>query len=90
MVVSQILRIFADMRTKREKEEARINKEALGVLAGFIIDLAKLVFGGIILSGLLDLSFSKSSMIVSGSVVVVLLLLLWYSLFKRSKRKEGL
>lgn len=72
---------------EKEKEERKIQKEALGKMADFCIDLAKLVFAGIIIAGIIDLSADKVMLVWSGSLVVVLLLISWYLLFKRSKRR---
>ena len=70
-----------------EKEKKQINKEALGKMADFCIDLAKLVFAGIIIAGIIDLSADKVMLVWSGSLVVVLLLVSWYLLFIRSRRR---
>lgn len=68
-----------------EKEKKQINKEALGKMADFCIDLA--VFAGIIIAGIIDLSADKVMLVWSGSLVVVLLLVSWYLLFIRSRRR---
>ena len=56
-------------------------------MADFCIDLAKLVFAGIIIAGIIDLSADKVMLVWSGSLVVVLLLVSWYLLFIRSRRR---
>ena len=71
----------------KEKEIRQINKDALGKMADFCMDLAKLVFAGIIIAGIIDLSADKVMLVWSGSLVVVLLLISWYLLFIRSRRR---
>jgi len=75
------------MKSKRDKEKDRINKEALGKMADLVLDIIKLVFAGVIITGMMNLVVDKATMIWSATVLIVVMLGVWYVLFKRSKRK---
>ena len=53
----------------------------------FFLDLAKLVFAGIILTGIVDLDVNKVALFIIGSVVTVLLASLGYLLLIQGIRK---
>ena len=59
---------------KRKKLVSRTTQKRILVKASdFCWDLAKLVFGGIILAGIMDMEINKSYLLVVGSVVLILL-----------------
>lgn len=75
------------MKRQLNKDNLRIQKEAIGKMAELVLDLVKLIFAGVIVAGILDLSANKLLLVISGGVICVFLLILWYLLFYRSKRK---
>lgn len=76
------------MKSKRQRENDKINKEALGKMADLVLDLIKLVFAGVIIAGMMDLELDKATMIWSATLFILIMLMIWYILFRRSKRKE--
>ena len=73
---------------RKNKEQIRIRKKAMGIIAALTIDIIKLVFAGVILGGIMDLSLDKSSLFLLGTAVIVLLFVFWYLMFVRSERKD--
>ena len=73
---------------RKNKEQIRIRKKAMGIIAALTIDIIKLVFAGVILGGIMDLSLDKSSLFLLGTAVIVLLFVFWYLTFVRSERKD--
>lgn len=76
------------MVSKKEKQKRQIKKDALAEICKFVLDIAKLIFGGVILSGIMGLSFDKVTLCVVGGLVICALLIMWYILFTLSKRKD--
>lgn len=76
------------MVSKKERQERQIKKDALAEFCKFILDIIKLIFGGVILSGIMGLSFDKVTLCVIGGAVILALLVMWYILFTLSKRKD--
>lgn len=76
------------MISKKERQKRQIRKDALAEFCKFILDIIKLIFGGVILSGIMGLSFDKVSLCVIGGMVIIALLIFWYLLFTLSKRKD--
>ena len=55
-------------------------------LSDFLLDLAKLIFGGIILTGILDMDFNKPLLFLTGSIVVAILAIWGFVLFNRGTK----
>lgn len=63
---------------------SKANKRKVYLKASdFFLDLAKLVFGGIILTGIVGMDVNKTYLFVIGGIVVVLLALWGYIMFIR-------
>ena len=55
-------------------------------LSDFLLDLAKLVFGGIILTGIIDMELNKPLLFLVGSAVVAILAVWGFVLFNRGTK----
>ena len=73
------------MESKQSMSKARKRKFYLK-LSDFILDLAKLIFGGIILTGIIDLQINKALLFVTGSVVAAVLAIWGFVLFNRGTK----
>ena len=66
------------------KNLSKANKRKVYLKASdFFLDLAKLVFGGIILTGIVSMDVNKTYLFLIGGIVVVLLALWGYIMFIR-------
>ena len=65
------------------KPETISTKEKLG---DFFIDIAKLVFAGVVLSTLLDLTEDKILILILGIISTVIMLIMGFELYKRTRR----
>ena len=66
---------------------SKANKRKVYLKASdFFLDLAKLVFGGIILTGIVGMDVNKTYLFLIGGIVVVLLALWGYVMFIRGIR----
>ncbi len=65
------------------KSEMISTKEKLG---DFFIDIAKLVFAGVVLSTLLDLTEDKILILILGIISTVIMLIMGFELYKRTRR----
>ena len=65
------------------KSETISTKEKLG---DFFIDIAKLVFAGVVLSTLLDLTEDKILILILGIISTVIMLMMGFELYKRTRR----
>ena len=87
MEVKKRLFIFAakKQRIMADKQNlSRANKRKVYLKASdFFLDLAKLVFGGIILTGIVGMDVNKAWLFIVGGIVVVLLALWGYIMFIR-------
>ena len=54
----------------------------------FFLDLAKLVFAGVILTGIVDLDVDKFLLFILGGIVTLLLAILGYIFFIRGVKKN--
>jgi hypothetical protein len=85
--VKKRLLIFAakKQRIMADKQNlSRANKRKVYLKASdFFLDLAKLVFGGIILTGIVGMDVNKAWLFIVGGIVVVLLALWGYIMFIR-------
>ena len=91
------------MSTRRERAKAQANqlnrqleptsmmpkerKEQVVELEKFFIDLAKLIFGGVILTVLLDYQSYKMSLLMAGLVSLVMLVTFGYQIKRYGNRK---
>ena len=91
------------MSTRRERAKAQANqlnrqleptsmmpkerKEQVVELGKFFIDLAKLIFGGVILTVLLDYQSYKMSLLMAGLVSLVMLVTFGYQIIRYGNRK---
>ena len=55
-------------------------------LGDFFIDIAKLVFAGVVLSTLLDLTEDKILILILGIISTVIMLIMGFELYKRTRR----
>lgn len=55
--------------------------------SGFFLDLAKLVFAGVIIAGIMGMEINNSLVVISGVVAVMLLSLVGLLLFIRGNQK---
>ena len=62
-------------------------KEQVVELGKFFIDLAKLIFGGVILTVLLDYQSYKMSLLMAGLVSLVMLVTFGYQIIRYGNRK---
>lgn len=76
------------MVSKKERQKREIRKAIYSELSGFVLDVIKLVFGGVILAGIMGMTSDKLTLIVVGIFVIGILFVLWYLLFYNSKIKE--
>ena len=86
-------------KTKRQNTTLNKQLEAVGVVQGrdenktiielgkFFIDLAKLVFGGVILTVLLNYREYKMPLLVSGMMFIVFFVILGLMLIDRGRKK---
>ena len=65
------------------KSETISTKEMLGDI---FIDIAKLVFAGVVLSTLLDLTEDKILILILGIISTVIMLIMGFELYKRTRR----
>ena len=62
-------------------------KEQVVELGKFFIDLAKLIFGGVILTVLLDYSSYKMSLLIAGLVALFMFVTLGYQIIRYGNSK---
>ena len=86
MRVSQKMPIFAPMNQKKRKERITDaeRKEAYKEASKFVLDLAKLVFAGVILAGIMDMDITKGNLLSVGLVVVTVLIVSGAYLYYRA------
>ncbi len=69
--------------------ETKGRKELMyGEISKYSLDLSKLVFGGIILAGIMDLNPNATLLLILGSVFVVVLAAIGIVFFNLSNSKE--
>ena len=73
------------MKDSQNMSKARKRKFYLK-LSDFLLDLAKLIFGGIILTGIIDMDFNKPLLFLTGSIVVAILAIWGFVLFNRGTK----
>lgn len=62
-----------NQKRKRSRITDAERKEAYKEASKFVLDIAKLVFAGVILAGIVDMNISKAELLVTGGIVVVIL-----------------
>lgn len=68
----------------QEQHLSKTNKRKIYLKASdFFLDLAKLVFGGIILTGIVGMDIDKTYLFIVGGIVVILLSFWGYIMFIR-------
>lgn len=68
----------------QEQHLSKANKRKIYLKASdFFLDLAKLVFGGIILTGIVGMDIDKTYLFIVGGIVVILLSFWGYIMFIR-------
>jgi len=73
------------MESARNMSKARKRKFYLK-LSDFLLDIAKLIFGGIILTGIIDLDIDKALLFITGSVVTAIIAVWGFVLFNRGTK----
>ncbi len=80
------------MTRRTENKNFHLSKDAQRKVyiktSDFFLDLAKLVFGGVILTGIMGLDVNKILLFVVGGVVTALLAFFGYTFFIRGIRKN--
>ena len=72
-----------------EVSEGRGNEPSVTLEAGkFCLDIAKLVFGGVILAGIMQQGIEFNSLFLTGLGVVLLFVIFGFYLIKKSKQKD--
>lgn len=67
-------------------EKNNLSKKALYEEAGkYLLDVSKLIFGGVILAGVMNLDVSKLVLFIVGGTSVLLSAILGFVLFKKGK-----
>ena len=74
---------FCRMETKGRKDVA------LEEAGRYCLDLSKLVFGGIILAGIMDLDVDLKLLLLIGAIIVVVLFAFGYALLLLSNPKKN-
>ena len=62
-----------------------MNKETRKKLGDFFIDIAKLVFGGVVLSVILDLNIDKIAILSMGVLATTVLVILGFVIYNKKK-----
>ncbi|MBQ9357146.1 MAG: ABC transporter permease [Prevotella sp.] len=76
-----------NQKKKRERITPAERKEAYKEASKFVLDLAKLVFAGIILAGIMDMDISKAQLLTIGGTVVAILTVGGAYLYYRAIKK---
>ena len=70
-----------------QAEEPKVKDQSIAFEAGkFCLDIAKLVFGGVILAGIMQQGIEFNSLFLTGLGVVLLFVVFGFYLIKRSKK----
>ena len=91
MVVSIFLPIFAAYKQDDmpKKLLSSTTKKKLYVKGSdFCLDLAKLVFAGVILAGVMDLKLDENLLFLTGTIVLVILIITGVALFIKGNQKQ--
>lgn len=78
--------VHSDLKIAEDKREAREQQKAFYLkVSDFLLDLAKLVFGGIILTGIIDLDLDKVWLFSVGAIVATGLAVWGFGIYKRGQ-----
>ena len=104
MAVSQKTRNFAPMTKRREKvkvqnsqmnwqlekkeEKPREKNELAFEVGKFFLDLAKLTFAGVFLSGIMGMDIELLTLVISGAVAIGMLAMVGFVFVKRGINKK--
>ena len=79
--------LHSDLEYAEQIREVRERQKAFYLkVSDFLLDLAKLVFGGIILTGIIDLDLDKVWLFSVGAIVATGLAVWGFGIFKRGQR----
>lgn len=79
--------LHSDLEYAEQIREVRERQKAFYLKASdFLLDLAKLVFGGIILTGIIDLDLDKVWLFSVGAIVAAALASWGFNIFKRGMK----
>ena len=80
-------RLHSSLEYAEQIREARERKKSFYLkVSDFLLDLAKLVFGGIILTGIIDLDLNKAWLFSVGAIVATGLAVWGFEIYKRGQR----
>ena len=66
---------------KKERITDAEKKEAYKEASKFVLDIAKLVFAGVILSTIMDMKIDKTSVLITGSLMLLIIISLGIYLY---------
>ena len=66
---------------KRERITDAEKKEAYKEASKFVLDIAKLILAGVILSTIMDMKIDKSSVLITGSLILLIIISLGIYLY---------
>ena len=77
----------SSLQHAEEVRDARARQKAFYLkVSDFLLDLAKLVFGGIILTGIIDLDLNKVWLFSVGGIVAMGLALWGFTIYRRGQK----
>ena len=82
------MQIVAICMSKKKFVSSTTKKKLLIKGSDFCFDLAKLVFAGIIIAGIMGLDFDNYLLVILGVIVLILLALTGIALFIRGHQKQ--
>ena len=83
----QTSRLHSQLERAEESREMRERQKALYLkVSDFLLDLAKLVFGGIILTGIIDLNLDKVWLFTVGASVAAIFICWGFTIFNRGMK----
>ncbi len=71
------------MRSGKKQKETRFK-----TLSKYFLDLSKLVFGGIVLAGVMDLKLNVLTLLITGAIGVFIFAYIGFLLLRLSKSKK--
>ena len=82
-------RLHSQLERAEESREMRERQKALYLkVSDFLLDLAKLVFGGIILTGIIDLDLDKVWLFFLGGSVATIFIWWGFTIYNRGMKKK--
>lgn len=77
-----------NQKKKRKRISPAEKKDALKEACKFFLDLAKLVFAGVILAGIMDMEIEKSRLVIAGCNISLLLTTVGALFYYRAIKKR--